>query len=78
MVTIPVGGIYPEHSHTGGVLTVALTDADVTMRSHSRSKDIHSKAGDILWHEPETHIILNIGKTPAKVAVLEFAGTAGK
>jgi quercetin dioxygenase-like cupin family protein len=78
MVTIPAGGKYPEHAHTGGVLTVALTDADVTMKSHSRSKDIHSKTGDILWHEPETHTILNTGKTTAKVAVLEFAGTAGK
>jgi quercetin dioxygenase-like cupin family protein len=78
MVTIPAGGKYPEHVHAGGVLTVALTDADVIMRSHSRSKDIHSKVGDIMWHEPETHTILNTGKTTAKVAVLEFAGTAGQ
>jgi quercetin dioxygenase-like cupin family protein len=76
MVTIPVGGKYPEHTHTGGVLTVALTDADVIMRSPSRSKDIHSKVGDIMWHEPETHTIINSGKTVAKVAVLEFKGAA--
>lgn len=78
IVTIPAGGKYPEHSHTGGVLTVALTDADVTMRSASRAKDIHSKPGDIQWHEPETHTITNKGKNTVKVAVLEFAGTAGK
>ena len=73
MVTIPVGGKYPEHTHTGGVLTVALSDSDITMKSASRARDIHSKAGDIMWHEPETHTITNTGKTPVKVAVLEFS-----
>lgn len=72
MVTIPVGGKYPSHTHTGGVLTVALSDSDITMKSASIARDIHSKTGDIMWHEPETHTITNIGKTPVKVAVLEF------
>lgn len=78
LVTIPAGGKYPEHTHTGGVLTVALTDADVRMKSASRALEIHSKAGDIQWHEPETHTITNNGKAAVRVAVLEFAGTAGK
>jgi quercetin dioxygenase-like cupin family protein len=78
IVTIPAGGHYPEHTHTGGVLTVALTDSDVRMKSASRAKEIHSKPGDIQWHEPETHTITNNGKATVKVAVLEFSGTAGK
>ncbi|HWF06288.1 MAG TPA: hypothetical protein VHA06_21550 [Candidatus Angelobacter sp.] len=78
LVTLPPGTRYPEHTHNGGFLTVSLADADVIMRSHSRSKDIHAKVGDITWNEPETHMIINNGKTTARVAVLDFAGTAGQ
>lgn len=77
IVTIPAGSTYPEHTHAGGVLTVALTDSSVIMRSKSRARDIHSKVGDIQWHEPETHVVINNGKTPAKIAVLEFLHAGG-
>lgn len=72
MVTLPPGTTYPEHTHVGGFLTVALTDGSLIMRSPSRAKDIHAKTGDIKWYEPETHVIVNNGKTTAKAAVLEF------
>ena len=77
MVTLPPGTTYPEHMHEGGILTVALTDSSVIMRSKSRARDIHSKIGDIKWYEPEMHVVVNNGKTTAKFAVLEFLHAGG-
>src|SRR5579884_337968 len=71
--TLPVGSKYAEHTHAGPYLTVELTDSDVTMNVKGKSSKAHSKAGDIKWHEPETHSVTNTGKTPAKVAVLKFS-----
>jgi quercetin dioxygenase-like cupin family protein len=70
--TLPAGARYAEHTHAGPYLTIALADADVTMNVKGKSSKAHEKTGDIQWHEPETHAVTNTGKTPAKVAVLEF------
>ena len=74
IITQPAGSKYPEHTHAGGFLTVALTDSDATMDVKGKSTVNHSKTGDIVWHEPVTHSVTNTGKTTTKVAVLEFSG----
>jgi quercetin dioxygenase-like cupin family protein len=74
IITQPAGSKYPEHTHAGGFLTVALTDSDATMDVKGKSTVNHSKTGDIVWHEPVTHSVTNTGKTTTKVAVLEFNG----
>ncbi|HEY7405501.1 MAG TPA: hypothetical protein VIB39_18385 [Candidatus Angelobacter sp.] len=73
MVTIPAGGKYPEHTHAGPFLNVALADADVTIKPQKGAETkLHSKAGDIIWNEPTTHAVTNTGSTAAKVAVIDF------
>jgi quercetin dioxygenase-like cupin family protein len=74
IITQPAGSKYPEHTHAGGFLTVALTDSDLAVNVKGKSTVNHSKTGDIKWHEPETHSVTNTGKTTTKVAVLEFSG----
>lgn len=73
LVTIPGGGKYPQHTHAGAFLNVALTDADVTIKPQKgRETKLHAKTGDITWNEPTTHAITNTGKAPVRVAIVEF------
>jgi quercetin dioxygenase-like cupin family protein len=73
MATLPPGAKLGEHEHKGSVLTVPLSDADLTMKSQGKPDvAVHQKAGDVIWNDPQVHAVNNTGKTAAKVFVLEF------
>ena len=76
-VTIPAGGTYPQHSHSGSFLSVPLTDAKLKVRSQAgRETTEDRKVGEVRWSEPVTHTISNAGSNPIKVVVIEFSGKA--
>ena len=76
-VTIPAGGVYPQHSHSGSFLSVPLTDGKLKVRSQQGSESTENrKMGEIKWSEPVSHTITNAGTAPFKVIVLEFSSKA--
>ncbi len=60
-----------KHSHPAH-LTVLLTDADVTITG-ADGKTITQKApaGTSFWSDAETHEVINSGKLPMKVLIIE-------
>jgi quercetin dioxygenase-like cupin family protein len=78
-VTLPPAAVYPQHSHSGPHLSVAVTDADLQVTSQDgKNSEIHQKVGDIGWHDPAVHTITNTGSKPATWVSLEFKGVPGK
>ncbi len=74
-ITVPPGGLYPQHTHLANFLVIALTDSDMMVKNQdSPEKAMKDTVGHMTWHNPEVHTVRNAGKTPAKVIVLEFRG----
>lgn len=74
-ITIPAGGIYPQHTHLANFLVVPLTDGDVKVRVQDAPETtVHDETGKVTWHKPEIHTMTNTGSKPVRVVVLEFRG----
>ena len=71
--SIPGGNVCGKgiHSH-GAHFTVILTDAEVEITLPDGKKLVQKvPAGTSFWNEAETHAIKNVGKTPAKIQIIE-------
>ena len=74
-VTVPPGGLYPQHTHLANFLVVALNDSQMKVRNQDGPEQtMKSTAGQVTWHNPEVHTIKNASTTPAQVIILEFRG----
>jgi len=74
---LPPGAIYEHHSSSGGHLAVAVSDLDLQMTPQDGSgTEVHKKVGDLVWHNPATRAIKNIGSKPATIVYVEFNGAA--
>ncbi|HEY1940303.1 MAG TPA: hypothetical protein VGJ33_20415 [Candidatus Angelobacter sp.] len=75
MVTLPPGAKIPEHTHKGNVLSIPLSESDLTMKVKGKPESTaHTKIGAVRWNDPETHAVSNTGTTTAKIFLLEFVG----
>jgi quercetin dioxygenase-like cupin family protein len=60
------------HSHTAGILyTLSGANMRVTHSDGTKS-DVAGKADDVLWREPVTHSLENIGTTEAHAIAVEL------
>ncbi len=74
-ITIPAGGVYPQHTHLANFLVVPLTDSDVKVRiQDSPETAAHDEIGKVTWHNPVIHTMRNPGSKPVRVVILEFRG----
>lgn len=74
-VSIPAGGIYPQHTHLANFLVVPLTDVDATIRNQDQPEtSSKSKPGDVIWNNPAVHSVRNNGSSPARLVIIEFRG----
>ena len=65
------------HSHPAH-LTIVMTDwQGVVSTPGTAAKPIQKKAGDVFWHEAETHKLENTGKANTRVLIVELK-TPGK
>lgn len=74
-VSIPAGGVYPQHTHLANFLVVPLSDLDVTIRNQDQPEtSAKSKPGDVIWNNPAVHSVRNNGSSPARLVIIEFRG----
>lgn len=74
-ITIPAGGIYPQHTHLANFLVIPLTDGDLKVRVQDTPETMaHDETGKVTWHNPVIHTMTNTGSKPLRVIVLEFRG----
>jgi quercetin dioxygenase-like cupin family protein len=75
LITMPPGASYPKHTHLANFLVVPLTDGDVKAREQDGPETPgHYKAGEVSWHNPIVHSMVNGGSKPVRAVVLEFRG----
>jgi hypothetical protein len=61
------------HSEGVGALLVAITDADLSVPQKNReAKELQLSKGDIQWFDGAAPTLKNLGKGPARFAVLEM------
>jgi quercetin dioxygenase-like cupin family protein len=74
-VSIPPGGVYPQHTHLANFLVIPLSDLDLTIRNQDQPETTaKSKPGEVIWNNPAMHSVGNNGSAPARFVVLEFRG----
>jgi len=74
-VTIPPGGVYPQHTHLANFLVVPVSDLNLKVRNQDQpEQSATAKAGEIRWHNPMVISVTNAGSEPARFVVLEFRG----
>lgn len=74
-ISIPAGGIYPQHTHLANFLVVPLTDLDLTLRNQDQPETtMKSNPGQVIWNNPAMHSVRNNGSAPARFVILEFRG----
>lgn len=71
-VTLKPGEKVPMHSHPANVIyPLNAAKARFTLPD-GKSIEVALEPGAVAWHEPETHSSENIGKTEARVLVIEL------
>jgi quercetin dioxygenase-like cupin family protein len=69
--TLKPGEKEPTHSHPAGII-YALSDAKIRgIRQGASPSDASAKTGDVMWREPITHAVENIGTTDVRALAIE-------
>ena len=66
------------HSHPAFVTYVVEGSKVRNHFADGKIVEAELKTGDVLWRDPQTHWIENIGETTLRFIVFEIRGTAGK
>ena len=76
-LSLPPGATYEQDTHSGGHLSVAVSDLDLQVTpQNGPATEVHQKIGDIAWHNPTTQAVRNTGPKPATIIYVEFKGAA--
>ncbi|PYK31231.1 MAG: hypothetical protein DME57_04495 [Verrucomicrobia bacterium] len=69
--------IEPMHSHTTEGVVYVLTGAKLKFTIPDRPPEERSAtAGEVIWREPITHMVENVGDTEARAIVVDLKATA--
>jgi beta-alanine degradation protein BauB len=69
--------IEPMHSHTTEGIVYVLSDAKLKFTIPDRPAEERSAvAGQVIWREPVTHVVENVGDTEARAIVVELKAAA--
>jgi len=61
------------HSECAGAPLVAITDANLSVpQKNGQAKELHFSRGDVQWFDGAAPTLKNLGKDPARFAVLEM------
>ena len=60
-IRAPAGGRTPMHSHPASILTMYTPCKLRFTAADGKKSDVEFKGGEIVWREPETHAVENIG-----------------
>ena len=68
----------PSHSHPCGVVYYLTGATWRTSSPDGKTTESETTAGAIVWRDPTTHAVENVGKTDARAIAIELKGPCGK